>query len=99
MSITRGRVNPAPRVITPFLPSRTLSQMSGAEVFVKSENHQFTASFKDRGAVVKIASLGDEERSHGVIAMSAGHPPMPLPVMPSAGGMPATIVMPPARRL
>ena len=53
---------------TPCLRSRTLSRLVGAEVFLKFENLQFTASFKERGALNKLLSLGEAERARGVIA-------------------------------
>src|SRR5919109_4649670 len=58
---------------TPCVSSRTLSKLTGAEVFLKFENLQFTASFKERGALNKLLSLSDDERRRGVIAMSAGN--------------------------
>ena len=100
MSVTIDSINQASGVIaghvvrTPCVHSRTLSTMSGADVFVKFENHQFTASFKDRGALVKITSLGDEERSRGVIAMSAGNHAQAVAYHAQRLGIPATIVMP-----
>ena len=53
--------------------SQTLSEITGAEVVLKFENHQFTGSFKDRGALVKLLTLTPNQRSAGVIAMSAGN--------------------------
>ena len=53
--------------------SRVLSKMTGAEVYLKFENFQFTASFKERGALNKLASLTETERQAGVVAMSAGN--------------------------
>src|SRR5436190_1519179 len=58
---------------TPCLHSRTLSQLTGADVWLKFENLQFTASFKERGALNKLATLGATEKKCGVIAMSAGN--------------------------
>ena len=58
---------------TPFLHSRTLSRLTGAELFLKFENLQFTASFKERGALNKLLSLAETSASRGVIAMSAGN--------------------------
>ena len=58
---------------TPLLESRTLSRLTGARVFLKFENLQFTASFKERGALNKLLTLSDSERARGVIAMSAGN--------------------------
>src|SRR5207244_11119195 len=59
--------------LTPFVRSRTLSKLTGAEIFLKFENLQFTASFKERGALNKLLSLSEAERKRGVIAMSAGN--------------------------
>ena len=81
-------------VETPCLHSRTLSQISGAEVFLKFENHQFTASFKERGALNKLLSLAKEERTRGVIAASAGNHAQGLAYHAKRLGVPATIVMP-----
>src|ERR671935_1973592 len=53
--------------------SRTLSEMLGCELWLKFENLQFTASFKERGALNRLAALTPEERAGGVIAMSAGN--------------------------
>lgn len=81
-------------VDTPCLHSRTLSQISGAEVFLKFENHQFTASFKERGALNKLLSLSAEEKARGVIAASAGNHAQGLAYHAKRLGVPATIVMP-----
>ena len=58
---------------TPCLLSRTLSGITGCTVFLKFENLQFTASFKERGALNKMAQLSAEERERGVLAVSAGN--------------------------
>ena len=58
---------------TPCLHSRTLSRLTGAEVWLKFENLQFTAAFKERGALNKLLLLGEAGRKRGVIAMSAGN--------------------------
>src|SRR5512134_786464 len=79
---------------TPCLPSRTLSQLTGAQVFLKFENLQFTASFKERGALNKLLSLGPEERRRGVIAMSAGNHAQAVAYHAARLGIPALIVMP-----
>ena len=60
-------------VRTPCVTSRTLSQMTGATVVLKLENMQYTASFKDRGALNRLSALSEDERRRGVIAMSAGN--------------------------
>ncbi|ATX79114.1 threonine dehydratase [Mariprofundus aestuarium] len=79
---------------TPCTRSLLLSQISGAEIVLKFENHQFTASFKDRGALVKLLSLSEEEKGQGVIAMSAGNHAQAVAYHASRLGIPATIVMP-----
>jgi len=79
---------------TPFVHSRTLSQLTGADVWLKLENLQFTASFKERGALNKLLSLGEAERRRGVIAMSAGNHAQAVAYHSARLGIPATIVMP-----
>src|SRR6185503_19461698 len=79
---------------TPFLPSRTLSRLTGCELFLKFENLQFTASFKERGALNKLLSLSEAERRRGVIAMSAGNHAQAVAYHAARLGIPATIVMP-----
>src|SRR5688572_6396444 len=79
---------------TPCVPSRTLSAITGCEVFLKFENLQFTASFKERGALNKIAQLSDDERGRGVLAVSAGNHAQGVAYHAQRLGIPATIVMP-----
>jgi threonine dehydratase len=79
---------------TPCRYSRTLSAITGAEVFCKLENLQFTASFKDRGAANKLLSLTAEERASGVIAVSAGNHAQAVAYHSARLGVHATIVMP-----
>ena len=79
---------------TPCVHSRTLSNLTGAEVFLKFENLQFTASFKERGALNKLLSLSDADRRRGVIAMSAGNHAQAVAYHAARLGIPATIVMP-----
>jgi threonine dehydratase len=79
---------------TPCLHSRTLSEITGAEVYLKFENHQFTASFKERGALNKLASLTIEERKRGVIAASAGNHAQGVSHHATRLGIPSIIVMP-----
>ncbi len=81
-------------VDTPCLHSRTLSEITGAEVFLKFENHQFTASFKERGALNKLASLDAAARARGVIACSAGNHAQGVAYHAARLGIPAVIVMP-----
>ena len=79
---------------TPCMPSRTLSAIIGCEVFLKFENLQFTASFKERGALNKLLKLSDDERSRGVLAVSAGNHAQGVAYHAQRLGIPATIVMP-----
>jgi threonine dehydratase len=79
---------------TPCVESRTLSQITGAQVFLKFENLQFTASFKERGACNKLAQLSDAERRRGVIAMSAGNHAQGVAYHAQRLGLRAVIVMP-----
>jgi threonine dehydratase len=79
---------------TPCVESRTISQIAGAQVFLKFENLQFTASFKERGACNKLAQLSDTERKRGVIAMSAGNHAQGVAYHAQRLGLHAVIVMP-----
>ncbi|MDH5352461.1 MAG: threonine ammonia-lyase [Betaproteobacteria bacterium] len=79
---------------TPFLRSRTLSRIAGCELWLKFENLQFTASFKERGALNKLLTLTEEERRRGVIAMSAGNHAQGVAYHAARLGVHATIVMP-----
>ena len=79
---------------TPCLHSRTLSRLTGAEVWLKFENLQFTASFKERGALNKLLSLDDAARRRGVIAMSAGNHAQGVAYHATRLGVRAVIVMP-----
>jgi len=81
-------------VRTPMLPAPPLSALTGADVHVKYENLQVTNSFKERGACVKLAALGEDERRRGVIAMSAGNHAQAVAYHSRRLGIPATIVMP-----
>jgi threonine dehydratase len=81
-------------VPTPCLSSRTLSEITGAQVFLKFENHQFTASFKERGALTKLLSLSPDQRARGVIAASAGNHAQGVAYHARRLGIPAVIVMP-----
>jgi threonine dehydratase len=79
---------------SPMLVSRTLSEIIGAEVWLKFENLQFTAAYKERGALNKLLQLTDEERARGVIAASAGNHSQAVAYHAKRLGIPATIVMP-----
>src|SRR3954452_2593780 len=81
-------------VRTPMLVSQTLSEIIGAEVWLKFENLQFTAAYKERGALNKLLQLTPEERARGVIAASAGNHAQAVAYHARRLGIPAVIVMP-----
>ena len=81
-------------LLTPCVESRTLSQITGAQVFLKFENLQYTASFKERGACNKLSQLSAEERARGVVAMSAGNHAQGVAYHAQRLGLRAVIVMP-----
>jgi threonine dehydratase len=81
-------------VRTPTRLSRTLSDIAGAEVWLKFENRQFTASFKERGALNRLLALSPAEKARGVAAMSAGNHAQGVAYHAGRLGIPATIVMP-----
>ena len=81
-------------VHTPTMHSITLSRMTGAEVWLKFENQQFTAAYKERGALNALLMMDEERRAHGVIAASAGNHSQGLSYHGTRLGVPVTIVMP-----
>ena len=81
-------------VKTPCTRSRTLSDITGADVRLKFETHQFTGSFKDRGALVKLKALTSKQRKAGVIAMSAGNHAQAIAYYAHQLGILSTVVMP-----
>ena len=98
--ITLSDIEAARRIIagqvlrTPMLPAPKLSQLTGAQVWVKYENLQVTNSFKERGALTKLTALSQAERARGVIAMSAGNHAQAVAYHAERLNIPATIVMP-----
>ncbi|WP_411816846.1 threonine ammonia-lyase [Hyphococcus sp. DH-69] len=89
----------APRIAgritrTPIIHAEKLSAMTGADIWLKLENLQYTGAFKERGALNKLLLLSDDERARGVIAASAGNHAQGLARHARALGIPATIVMP-----
>lgn len=100
MTVTPKKIADAAEVIkghvvrTPCLYSKTLSSITGAEIYLKFENLQFTAAFKERGALNKLVHLTQKERARGVIAMSAGNHAQAVAYHASNLNIPATIVMP-----
>ena len=81
-------------VRTPTLYSRTLSDLTGARVYLKFENLQFTAAYKERGALNKLLQLPEDQRARGVIAASAGNHAQGVGYHGRRLGIPVTIVMP-----
>ncbi len=100
VKITLADIEAARRTIaghvlrTPVLTAPHLSELTGADVYVKYENLQVTNSFKERGACVKLAALDADERGRGVIAMSAGNHAQAVAYHARRLAIPATIVMP-----
>ena len=100
LPVTLEDVRAAARVIegqvvrTPMRPSRTLSEIAGCDIYLKFENRQFTASFKERGALNRLETLTPQERKRGVAAMSAGNHAQGVAYHAGRLGIPATIVMP-----
>ncbi len=100
MAVTFSDIEAARRIIarhvlrTPILPAPKLSALTGAEVFIKYENLQVTNSFKERGALVRLAALSPAERKRGIVAMSAGNHAQAVAYHAARLGIPATIVMP-----
>ena len=100
MTVTPADIEAARRTIagqvlrTPMLPAPKLSALTGAAVHVKYENLQVTNSFKERGALNKLASLDSDDRKRGVIAMSAGNHAQAVAYHAARLAIPATIVMP-----
>ena len=100
LAVTYGDVLRAAEVLkgqvmqTPCRPSRVLSKITGAEVWLKFENFQFTASFKERGALNKLVHLSAAERAAGVAAMSAGNHAQGVAYHATRLGIKSVIVMP-----
>ena len=100
MPVTLSDIREAAKAIeghvvrTPCLRSQTLSEITGAQIYLKFENHQFTASFKERGALNKLLALTPEQRKKGVIACSAGNHAQGVAYHANRLGIPAVIVMP-----
>jgi threonine dehydratase len=85
----------APHIsLTPCLEAKTLSEMLGCRLFLKFENLQFTASFKERGALNFLLSMDGDERARGVVAMSAGNHAQGVAWHAGRLGIAATIFMP-----
>lgn len=94
-TVRRAHERIAPNILrTPFELSETLSAIVGTRLYLKLENQQFTASFKERGALNRLLDLSSAERSRGAIAMSAGNHAQALAHHGKRLGIPVTIVMP-----
>ena len=100
MTVTLDEIRAAAQIIegavirTPLVPAPRLSRRLGCEIYLKLESLQYTGSFKDRGALVKMSSLNEEQRARGVIAMSQGNHAQGVAYHAKRLGIPATIVMP-----
>lgn len=100
MSVTIADIHAARELLkgqivrTPMLHAPKLSELTGANIWVKYENAQVTNSFKDRGAYVRLSKLTPEQKERGVIAMSAGNHAQAVAYHAKRLGIPATIVMP-----
>jgi threonine dehydratase len=81
-------------VRTPTMYSKTLSAITGAEIWLKFENQQFTAAYKERGALNALLLLSEEQKARGVITASAGNHAQGLSYHGTRLGVPTTIVMP-----
>src|SRR5258708_1305002 len=84
---------------TLLAPSRTLHDITGADMYLKAENMQRSGSFKVRGASFKVSRLSEKERKRGVIAASAGNHAQGVAIAAAQAGIPCTIVMPEAAPL
>ena len=100
MTVTLEDIRSAAEIVrdrasdTPCRLSRSLSELLGGSVVLKFENLQFTGSFKERGALVKLLSLTPAQRQHGIIAMSAGNHAQAVAYQAKQLGIATTIVMP-----
>src|SRR5687768_12319013 len=100
MPVTLGDIQAAAERIkgsvvrTPTMLSQTLSELTGATIYVKFENLQFTAAYKERGALNKLLSMDEATRARGVIAASAGNHAQGVAYHGRRLGVPVTIVMP-----
>jgi threonine dehydratase len=93
--IERAREITAPHLHrTPMLTSRTLGERVGTTVFLKAESFQRTGSFKPRGALFAVASLSAEQRSKGIVTMSAGNAAAAIAFAARAQGVKVTVAMP-----
>jgi threonine dehydratase len=80
--------------LSPCTHSQMLSGLTGQDIFLKLENLQMTGSFKERGALSRIATLGPEQAARGVVAASAGNHAQGVAYHATRRGMRAVIVMP-----
>ncbi|MEC9367400.1 MAG: threonine ammonia-lyase [Pseudomonadota bacterium] len=100
VAVTPEDIREASRIIhgqvvrTPLIAAPKLSELCGADIWIKYENLQFTNSFKVRGALVKLLSLDAAARRQGVIAVSAGNHAQAVAYHAARLQIPATIVMP-----
>src|SRR5438105_11249910 len=93
--VERARSVTAPHLHrTPMLTSRTLGERIGATAFLKAESFQRTGSFKPRGALFAMSSLTPEQRSKGIVTMSAGNAAAAIAYAAQAVGAKVTVAMP-----
>lgn len=99
-ALTLGDIQRAAEVVstvaheTPLLTSRTLSELTGAQLLLKAENLQRTGSFKIRGASFKLSTLSASQRTAGVVAASAGNHAQGVALAAADAGIPCRVVMP-----
>jgi threonine dehydratase len=100
LPVTLGDIEAAAGVLaglvkrTSFERSRTLSDITGADLWLKFENLQFTATFKERGALNRLSALSADERRRGVVAASAGNHAQGVAYHAALLSIPATVFMP-----
>src|ERR1700759_4751394 len=93
IQVAMGRIRESIR-ISPCTSSETFSALTGNSIFLKLDNQQRTGAFKERGALNKLLTLTEEERSHGVVAASAGNHAQGVAYHAGRHGIRARIVMP-----
>ena len=100
LPVTLGDIEAAAATLAGFVKrtnfdhSRTLSEITGADIWLKFENLQFTATFKERGALNRLSALSADQRKQGVIAASAGNHAQGVAYHAARLAIPATIFVP-----
>lgn len=80
--------------ITPIMTSRTLDQITGAQVYLKCENFQRVGAFKFRGAFNAVSQLSDQQKARGVLTFSSGNHAQAVALVGKLMGIRTTVVMP-----